>query len=124
VADVASVSLAALLEEATRRVAAEEARVARTALGPERVALIIVRDPDGGTTADLFIGGKEVEARVFTIDAAAGYDWEDWKAGRDSDLDLAAEMGLVVFHAVRDAYDDPPGGQEGIFDKPEEEPWV
>jgi hypothetical protein len=102
------VSLAGLLEEALRRVREEEER---PKLGPERVALVTVRDPDGRTSFDLFVDGHRVPASVFEVDAGRGWVWEDWKLTRDSALDAAAEMGPAVFHAVRDAFDDPPGGE-------------
>lgn len=47
-----------------------------------RVAVLVVRDPDGGTDVRVWCGNDEVEPVVFEVDAGRGWSQEDWAAAR------------------------------------------
>ncbi|PCK23257.1 hypothetical protein [Rhodococcus qingshengii] len=81
--------------------------------------LVIVRDPDGGTTVEAFLGGKPILATEYVIDAGSGGDWEGWKETRDENLAAASPK---VRTALLSAYDDPPGGNY-VRDRGDE-PWI
>lgn len=80
-----------------------------------RVDVLTVRDPDGGTNVTVFIGGVPVrEAVHHTIDAGAGWTYEDWQDSRASDLAevanfLPRDQYAQLFSALVDAWDNPPG---------------
>ncbi|WP_405139287.1 hypothetical protein [Nocardia sp. NBC_01388] len=78
--------------------------------GAADVETVIVRDPDGPTAVRVFIDGVEAQATNFTIDAGAGWTWEDWATARDTNLSAASPAAGKVLLKV---YADPPGG-EGI----------
>lgn len=85
--------------------------------------VILVRDPDGETSLQLFADGVRVpfdEIAEYVIDAGHGYTWDDWKDSRDWALQLASTR--AVRNALLDAYADPPGGQ--YVDKPADVEWL
>jgi hypothetical protein len=88
------------------------------------LTVVVVRDPDGPTLIQVFDGDVEVEHGEVVVDAGAGHSWDDWQARRDEDLAAAGKVGPSLLQAVRDAYDGPPGGEDGIWDKEFDEPWL
>ncbi|MET4614077.1 hypothetical protein ABIC28_005090 [Rhodococcus sp. PvR044] len=81
--------------------------------------LIIVRDPDGYTHVDAFLGGEPIDATEYVIDAGAGADWEGWKETRDENLAAASPAARA---ALLGHYDDPPGGK--YVEGRDDEPWI
>ncbi|WP_327101220.1 hypothetical protein OIE68_22035 [Nocardia vinacea] len=71
------------------------------------VEVVIVRDPDGPTEAQVFVNGVEYEATIFNIDAGAGWHWSDWKSIRDSNLSAASP---ITRANLLTGYANPPGG--------------
>lgn len=87
---------------------------ALAAAAPPEVLLesVVVRDPDGPVTTEAVVGGVPVrlagrEAQ-FTVDAGAGWLWEDWVAHRDQCLAGASDGARG---SVLDAFREPPGGR-------------
>ncbi|WP_327144698.1 hypothetical protein [Nocardia sp. NBC_01327] len=72
------------------------------------VEAVIVRDPDGPSVIRVFIDGAEAPITEFTVDARAGWTWNDWVAARDVNLAAASPAARERLFA---AYADPPGGE-------------
>lgn len=78
--------------------------------GP-RVELVVVRDPDGGTTATMFLDGAELAAsdvEEHVIDAGWGHTYDDWIESRDDAVEAASPAAAAL---LRESYDYPPGHQ-------------
>lgn len=76
-----------------------------------RVAVLVVRDPDGGTDVRVWCGNDEVEPVVFEVDAGRGWSQEDWAAAREASV-ARAEGGLRL--AVAAAFDAAPGAGQFV----------
>lgn len=87
------------------------------------VRVIMVRDPDGGTTSRVFIDGSEVRHSETVIDAGAGWEWTDWVCLRDEEMQTAATVSPEFEAAMREALTSPPG-RSYIEGKPHGEPWI
>ncbi|MCU1641080.1 MAG: hypothetical protein JWN03_1355 [Nocardia sp.] len=72
------------------------------------VEAVIVRNPDGPTKVRVFINGIETPITDFTVDAGAGWTWDDWASARDVNLAAASPTARERLLA---AYADPPGGE-------------
>lgn len=81
--------------------------------------IIVVRDPDGFTHIEAFLGGEPIETTEYVIDAGGGADWDGWKEGRDGNLAVASPKARA---SLLEHYDDPPGG-DYIFGR-DDEPWI
>lgn len=78
--------------------------------GP-RVEVVVVRDPDGGTNATLFLDGTELAAsdvEEYVVDAGRGAVYGDWIESRDDAVDAASPAAAAL---LRGSYDYPPGHQ-------------
>lgn len=79
-----------------------------TAPGP-RVELVVVRDPDGGTNATMFLDGAELPAsdvEEYVVDAGWGHTYSDWIESRDDAVEAASPAAAAL---LRESYDYPPG---------------
>jgi hypothetical protein len=83
------------------------------------IELVIVRDPDGPVDVHVFIDGVEHAATEFTVDAGAGWTWDEWKDARDWTLATASSAARAT---LLGAYAHPPGGEH--IDKPYEASWL
>jgi len=63
---------------------------------PQHIELVITRDPDHATEADLFVNGRllretpQITVAEFYIDPGAGYVWSDWIESRAADIAAAS----------------------------------
>jgi hypothetical protein len=84
-----------------------------------RVAIVLERDPDGGTYVHLSVDGQwveigsaseEVDVAVSTIDAGAGHEGVTWFEGvADVVRDALPRDGREFATCLLDAYRNPPG---------------
>ena len=76
-----------------------------------RIELVIVRDPDGGTDATMFLDGAELadtDVSEYVIDAGRGHVYRDWIESRDCVVESASPAAAELLRA---SYDYPPGHQ-------------
>lgn len=73
-------------------------------LPPKRIEVVTVRDPDGPLDVRVFVDGVEHSFSEYTVDAGAGWSWDDWKVARDSNLSAASDTARA---SLLDAYTDP-----------------
>lgn len=76
-----------------------------------RIELVIVRDPDGGTAATMFLDGAELsdgDISKYLIDAGSGHMYSDWIESRDDAVEGASPAAAALLSA---SYDYPPGHQ-------------
>jgi hypothetical protein len=73
--------------------------------------LVIVRDPDGGGAATMFLDGAELadgDVSEYVIDAGRGHIYSDWIESRDGVVESASPAAAELLRA---SYDNPPGHQ-------------
>lgn len=78
---------------------------------PVLAEVLVTRDPDGPNDVDVAVLGHGVHsqwARVFSVDAGAGWEWPGWVEHRDNCL---AEASNGLQEPLRAAFADPPGGE-------------
>lgn len=75
----------------------------------ERVELVVVRDPDGGTDIDCYVDGYPVPFTEYMVDAGAGYTRSDWDETTAEYLAQASSE--LVRGRIDAARDRPPGWQ-------------
>jgi hypothetical protein len=82
-----------------------------------KIAVIVIRDPDGPDDVSIFVDGVEVNYQdpgvdVFVIDAGAGHERADWDESRAFDVARAQHRhGDRVAELLDAAYADPPGSE-------------
>lgn len=85
----------------------------------QKLEVVVVRDPDGATHIEAYLGGKPIEADEYLIDAGSGWTWSDWQVARDQNLTAASAKARK---ALLEHYSDPPGG-EYVEDR-DGAPWI
>lgn len=63
-----------------------------------------------------FLGGEEVRARTYRVDAGAGWLWSQWCQHRD---DVLAQASGPARALLREAFMDPPGGEHVVGGPPD-----
>lgn len=75
------------------------------------VQVATLTDPEAPVTAEVFLAGEQIEAELFSVDAGAGWSWEDWTDRRDELLESShGELRAMLTRWLAD----PPGGREVI----------
>ncbi|MFJ4650452.1 hypothetical protein ACIP5Y_04155 [Nocardia sp. NPDC088792] len=70
------------------------------------IEAVVVRDPDGATEVRVFVDGIETATTQLTVDAGAGWTWEEWTRTRDNNLAAATPAARQL---LLEAYANPPG---------------
>lgn len=86
------------------------------------IELIHMRDPDSACDHILYVNGEEYHGnvRVYSIDAGAGYTFEDWAEQAAS---VKAEASPAVWRSLAPAFADP-SGVDYIDGWPDDPEWV
>jgi hypothetical protein len=84
------------------------------------IEILVVRDPDSADEITVWGNGFDItrECTVITVDAGAGWDYDDWRENAEAALATLSSDAACI--AVDKAYADPPG-REYIEDWPDEE---
>ncbi len=83
------------------------------------IELVVVRDPDGPVAITVFVDGVEHSATDYTVDAGAGWTWEEWVESRDHNLANASPAAQAL---LASAYNRPPGSR--YVDKSDHVDWL
>ena len=90
---------------------------------PVVAEVLTVRDPDGPTEVHITVLGtlpKVAYVAEYSVDAGAGFEWEDWASHRDESLAAASD---AIRPSLLAALAAPPGGKY-VMGRPEGVGWL
>lgn len=69
---------------------------------PQRIEVLMVRDPDHATEVELFVDGRpisetpKISVAEFDVDPGTGYVWADWVESRAGDIAAASPLAATA----------------------------
>jgi hypothetical protein len=66
-----------------------------------RIEIVVSRDPDSSNELWVYVDGEPVDAKIYQIDAGAGYEWGDWiESGAEDILAASPRAAETIFGLV------------------------